>query len=310
MTATTMRSAGVDPVSVRARMTDGWLSREGRGLYVVEHLRDDLTPIALVQARYPRSVAAGRASTWLYGADGYDWVSELPADVLIHPDHQVSRPVRPRPPNFVVAPIARRHVVHIRGVRALALLPTLTSLGAYAGVDPVEAAVEWALRTKAVSADDLWAWAEACPAGTPGLSTLRAALDQRGRWVPPTESYLETLTVQKVLRPAGLVHRRQVPVWIDGSFLGRYDFELECGLLIEASGADTHATPNGLQRDASHGMRLRLAGREVEHLTWNDVNKRPGFTARRLQAYARQMDEGTQLRTLEQYEHVFASLKV
>jgi hypothetical protein len=137
--------------------------------------------------------------------------------------------------------------------------------------------------------DELWAWAADQPHRAPGVAILRDALDRRGRWTPPTESYLETLTVQRVLRPAGLAHRRQVSVWIDNTFFGRYDFELECGLLVEVSGAGTHATRAGLQRDASHGMRLREAGRHVEHLTWDDVTKRPGFTARRLQRYARQV---------------------
>ena len=296
-------SAGIDEKSVRVRIRDGWLRRAGRGLYVIEHLRDDLTQIALVQARYPRSVAAGRASAWLYGTDGYDRVAELTADAIAHPDHQISKPVRPRPPNFLVAPIPRRDVVTVRGVRTLARLPALVSLGAFADLDAVEAAVEWALRTQAVSDDELWAAVAEQQVRTPGIDTLRTVLDRRGRWTPPTESYLETLTVQKVLRPAGLAHRRQVPVWVDGSFLGRYDFELECGLLVEASGAGTHATRAGLQRDASHGMRLRLAGRQVEHLTWDDVTKRPWFTARRLQDYARHMTPP------ERIERVFASLE-
>jgi len=301
VSATATRAAAVDTGAIRVRISDGWLSRAGPGLYVIEHLRDDLTTIALIQARHARSVAAGRTAAWLYGMDGFDWVSELPPEVVAHPDHQISCYVRPRPPNFLVSPVSRRDVHVVRGVRTLALLPALMSLGAFADVDAVEAAVEWALRKEAVLADELWRWVDDRPPRAPGLANLRAALDQRGRWTPPTESYLETLTVQKVLRPAGLAHRRQVPVWIDGSFVGRYDFELECGLLVEASGAATHATRIGLQRDASHGMRLRLAGRQVEHLTWDDVTKRPQFTTRRLQAYTRMMSE-------KRVEHVFASL--
>jgi hypothetical protein len=297
-----IRRFKISPEVVTTRLRDRWLSRDGPGVYVIEHLRDDITPLAVVQARYPGAVAAGRTAAWLHGMDGYDRADYHPPDLVAHPDHHVPGRVRPRPPNLMTTPVSRGDVMELRGIRVLRVLPTLRSLGAVADIDAVEAAVEWALRTGAVQEKVLWVWAEHQPRDAPGRDTLLAALHRRGQGIPPTESHLETLTVQRVLRPAGLAHRRQVPVWIDGSFLGRYDFELECGLLVEASGAATHATPEGLQRDASHGMRLRLAGREVEHLTWDDVTRRPVYTQRRLLDYVVKMTHG-------QTEQVFDSLE-
>lgn len=261
VTTQQLAAAGISPGCVARRQRAGQLVRAGRGLYVVAGLGDDRTEIALVQARYPDAVATGGTAAFLHGVDGLDRPTTTPT-------HAIARRLRRSVPGIA---IRRTEVAVVRGLRALPPLPLLADLAGLVEPDLLEAAVECFLRRGEVTEAQLRQ-----------LAGLAAVLDLRGAGTPPTDSYLETLTVQRVLRPAGLVHHRQVSVHVNGSFVGRFDFELESGLLVEADGAATHATRAGVQRDNWHAMTVRLGGREVEHVTWDDVTRRPRQTARRL----------------------------
>jgi hypothetical protein len=274
----TLRRAGVCPDSVEARHRSGWLVPGGRGLHVVAHLRNDLTPTALVQAKYPDAAAAARTAAWFYDFDGFDRYDRASP----HPDHVIARPPKRPVPGLRRGSVEM--VQNVRGLRVLTPLATLESLASVVDLDALEAAVECALRRKLVTEADL------------DHGMLDLVMRRRGRGIPPTESYLETLTIQRVLRPAGIAHRRQVPVWVDGQFVMRCDFELDSGLLLEVDGAATHATPIGVQRDNWHAMTVRLGGRDVEHLTWNDVTQRPRATARRIARLSRQVADRTHVR--------------
>lgn len=268
LTTRLLTAARIHRACVAARLRSGWLLRPAQGLFVIADLRSDLTETSLVQARYPDTVAIGLSGALLHGLDGLDRPHLLPPEVVAHPTHARAR--RTAMSGIVTRTVDEADVVVVQGLRTLAPVPLLVSLAPLVSIDLLEAAVETFLRRREVTEAQLWD------------QPLHEVLELRGRGTPPAESYLELLTVQRVFRPAGLAHRRQVPVHVNGSFLGRFDFELESGLLVEVDGARTHRTVTGVQRDNWHATSVRLGGRDVEHVTWEDVTRRPRATARRL----------------------------
>jgi len=313
VTAEALAHAHINHASVATRVKAGWLEHWHRGLFVVAHLRSDLTPASLVQARCPNAVAMGRTAAWMYGLDGFDRLADLPPEVIAYTEHVTPRRHHGKIPNLFVAAVGPADVCIRHGLRVLKPLPTLVSLGALVDLDTLEAATESVLRRysrrhlkAALLEEQISNLASSTPV-SPGQQALLHVMERRGWGTPPTESYLETRAIQRVLRPAGLAHWRQVPVWANGAFVGRFDFELESGLLVETHGMATHATKAGVQRDAWRATSLRLAGRDVESITWDDVHRRPGITGRRLRRRSEQIAIAIAARG--QIEQVFAKVE-
>ena len=266
--------AGISPARVRAAVRAGTIERVARGLFVVPERRDEWTSIVASLVTWPTAVLTGRSALRLHGCDGFD---EAPDCADLRTLRKGSR---------APYPAARRvdsdDIETIDGMRVLRPVPLVGRTVATIGADLAEAAIETFLRRCQLTEAEL---REACSGRrlTAGeRSSLRAVMDRRGWGIPPTESYLETLTVQRVLRPAGLAHQRQVAIALGGAYLKRFDFQLESGLLINCHGMAFHTSAAAVQQDAAYGLRLRLAGLEVETVTWGDVTRRPAKTARDL----------------------------
>jgi hypothetical protein len=198
----------------------------------------------------------------------------------------------------MTVPFTEADVMWHLGVRILRPLPVVAWLGEWAGLDETEAALECALRRELVTERQIREWLNSHDRDAG--ATLRALMDRRGWGVAPTESYLETLAIQRVFRPHGFAVTRQVVVTGEaGEFIGRVDFELDGMLLVEVNGLAFHSGPDAVQRDSWRALSLRLAGREVEQITWRDVTRRPDVTGRRLRARCQQ---------LARIEHTFARL--
>ena len=281
ITTTRARAGGISKSDLRTRVKGGFLATAGYGCYLLEERRDDLTPFALVQARHPTAALAGRSAAYRYRFDGFD--DPNPPDHLI-----ASRPWSPAV-NLVVASFQHRDVTWLEGLRLLRPVPAIGSLGHWTGVDEVEWALECALRRKLATESQFHDWLDRGPEDA-GRAALRTVLARREPGTPTTESFLETLAIQRVFRPQGFAVERQVVVRDEsGGFIGRVDFELDGVLLVEANGMAFHSTPAAVQRDSWRALSLRLSGREVEHITWRDVNDRPGVTGRRLRARCQQL---------------------
>ncbi|GAC1314205.1 MAG: hypothetical protein NVSMB12_07030 [Acidimicrobiales bacterium] len=268
-----LASAGLSPAAARTAVRDGTLERPGHGIFVHPAGRDEWTPIMVEQRRFRDLVLTGPSALRLHGCDGAD-AAPNPADLRrtrrqSRAAHEAARRVRDA------------DIVVIAGIRVLRPLPLVART---AGPAPalVEAAIETFLRSGRLTEQEILS---ACTGagGTPLIGaerrTLRAIMDRRGWGVPPTESYLETLTVQRVLRPAGLAHTRQVVITLGGAYLKRFDFQLESGLLLNCHGMAFHTSKAAVQQDATYGLRLRMAGLHVETVTWDDVTRRPRKTA-------------------------------
>lgn len=274
-------AAGIATPVLSHRVRSGLLIKAGYGCYVVTDQRSHLTATAVIQARHPGAVLAGRGAAFLLSLDGLD--------MKLEPDH-VSVARRRSDHHAVVVALCSEDIDQIDGLRVLGPTAVLGTLGLFVSADQLEAATECALRRQLTTEADLHCWLASHDHS--GARALAGMMDRRGWGVPPAESYLETLAIQKVLRPQGFSIVRQPVVHTDqGDFLGRFDFEIDGELLLEVSGAAFHATRTGLQRDNWRALSLRLAGREVEHITWDDVTNHPWTTGRRLRQRCRQLAE-------------------
>lgn len=294
VTASRARAADVSKADLRTRVRGGFLSRPAHGCYVVNEQRDELTAAAVVQARHPRAALAGRSAAQFYGLDGFDRPDPGPDP----PDHVSTAGPRRPVANLMTFSFTEADVVWHLGVRILRPLPVVASLREWVDLDETEAALECLLRKEFATEHQIRVWLE--DHDKDAGATLRAVMDRRGWGVAPTESYLETLAIQRVFRPQGFTVTRQVVVTGEaGEFIGRVDFELDGMLLVEVNGLAFHSGPDAVQRDSWRALSLRLAGRDVEQITWRDVTRRPDITGRRLRARCQQ---------LGQVEHTFAKL--
>lgn len=162
----------------------------------------------------------------------------------------------------------------VDGLPVTSVRRTLLDLGQVTSDAVVERALEWALRKRHVSVDELRA-AVATKANQPGTRALRHLLTHRPPGLPPTDSDAETLFVQLVRRTGLPEPQRQFPVpTAEGTF--RVDFAWPARRLgVEIDGAGTHASREALRRDLRRQNRLMLSltagGWILLRFTWDDV---------------------------------------
>jgi hypothetical protein len=213
-------------------------------------------------------IASGRLAGVLHGLDG---VTELD-----------ERPLRRR-----VLP--ERGIVAIDGIRCTDGLQSLVDLAADLDDLRWEQALESALRKGLTSLPEIEAALSALSrARTPGVPRMRRVLTVRGAG-PPTESLLETLTVQLVRGVNGLPDptRQFEVVDQDGSFVARVDLAWpELGLFLELDGQHHEGQP---VYDARRETGVVAAtGWLPGRFTWWEVVRVPKMTSRRLVALAEQ----------------------
>jgi hypothetical protein len=283
-----LRDAGISDRTIRRRVADGILTRDGRtGLVVLNWLRDPWTEVAALQARFPQAVAAERTAAALFRLDGFDEFD--------HGDQGDRPPGRPdlimpataggsraREAPRRIPELPDEDVMIVNGLRVTGPGRTLVDLGRVANADLVERAVECALRRHLTTEVELWRRVTEAPRRGRGLDVLEFVLVRRGRGVPPTESDLETRFLQLVARPHGLpVIARQVNVYAGRTWLARRDFLLTGPVIVETDGSH-HDTRSSRQADSHMDVRLQLMGLRVARVTYQDVIHRPRSTARRL----------------------------
>lgn len=265
----TLTRLGVSQDAVTARLAAGSLTPRGHGIYVIAGLADEWTDLVLLLARSSWLAASFEAAAACYGWDGFDRLPPAgrgPA-VLVAP--WTSRAdLRPYRRND----LWRSDLRVVDRMRVTAPLWTLTHLGERSWVsrDRLEQAVEAALRRRQVDENDLWTRA-AVPDG-PGPALLAEVLRSRGRGTSPTGSALETMVVQRVLRPYRIeVVGRQVDVFEGTSWHGRPDFLLPGWTILEVDGSQ--------HREESHQVMdldrdLRFAALDL------DVIRAPSYEVR------------------------------
>lgn len=269
----TLDDLGVSDEAIRTRLASGELVRTGRGLYVVPAAADEWTELVVRLAGSTLLAASHRVAAAIWGWDGFD---RLPRPLLRDPE--------------IVTPWTSRHTLRAHRRRDLGRADlvtrspfrvtspvwTLGTLGEVAIVDQdrLEQAVECALRQKHVTEADLWRWV-ATHTG-PAAELLQAVLRLRGRGTPATGSLLETLALQRVLRPHGIdVLGRQVDVWVGDQWLCRPDFLLDGWTFLELDGS-RHRDPHRVGRDKEQDRRLGALGLRVLRAEWSQVTASRG----------------------------------
>lgn len=180
-------------------------------------------------------------------------------------------------------PLRRRllpadRVVDIEGIPCADGLQTLRDLAVLLDDDTWEQALESALRKRLTTVEDLSLVAN---------PRMRRVLDRRPSGAPPTESLLETLTVQ-LTRPIPLLGepvRQHVVTWPDGGFVARIDLCWPAiGLFAELDGQHHAGQPlyDARRETAVVAATGWLPGR----FTWHEVVRIPRTTCRRFEALA------------------------
>ena len=172
------------------------------------------------------------------------------------------------------------HLSTFGGLRATGVGQTLCELGSGLAtvdspgkhrllpIDQVELALECALHRKLITLDRLAHALDTCGGTHRGAAVLRAVLARRPPDTRPTESWLETRTVQ-VLRSDGIVAvERQVTIFDRGGRrIGRVDLRIG-GLLIECDSQEFHPE---FDKDRARWAKLQAAGYLTLPVTFRQV---------------------------------------
>lgn len=163
-------------------------------------------------------------------------------------------------------------VSRVRRIPVTAPARTLLDLGAVAGPEVVEPALEDALLRRLVSFELLRRTLDRLGgAGRTGAALLRDLVDERDPATAPTQSVLEDLLL-RVLRAGGLPE--PAPQYDVAGV--RLDFAYpHIGLGIEADSRIWHGGRADVQRNSDKANLLVAHGWRVLHFTWSDVRRRP-----------------------------------
>lgn len=178
-------------------------------------------------------------------------------------------------------------LVVVAGIQCASVLQTLLDLAAILDDDVWEQALECALRRRSISIGAI----EAAIAGSrvAGSARIRRVLARRPDGAPPTESLLETLTVQLARTVPSLGEPvRQHEVFLpDGTFVARLDLSWPpIGLFFELDGQHHAGQPvyDARRETAVLAATGWLPGR----FTWHEIVHIPRSTARRFDSIADQ----------------------
>ena len=280
MTAAELAAAGVSRGQLRRLVRHGAWLRLARGVFAPAEL---VTAEAGDRAgEHAVRVAAALAAT-------AGTVGSHHSAALIHGMELLGRRLNEtvaltRPPGGVgsqtggpgirlhIAALPAGHVVVRRGLPVTSVTRTVVDLARASSFRAGVVAADSALRSKHVSKADLDSCLTTC-AGWPGIQNARrvaAFADAR------SESVLESIS-----RVA--FHERGLPppelqAWVgdEDEIIGRADFLWRAYRTVgEADGAVKYADPARALAQLKRDARLRTAGFEVVHFTWQDITRTP-----------------------------------
>ncbi|MFN0029452.1 MAG: type IV toxin-antitoxin system AbiEi family antitoxin domain-containing protein [Acidimicrobiales bacterium] len=222
--------------------------------------------------------SGGRVSAWDRAGDPRSWPIELNIAVA---------GTRRGPGRRRAVPLEAPDCIDRLAVTGIG--QTLVELGATespAGLevtDRVELALESALRRPLTTLSEIAELADTA-ASHHGSATLRRVLARRPTGAAPTESYLETRTVQLLRRKGFADPERQVELFDRHGRIGRFDFLLAAGgiprsrhgaMVLEVDGRATHDNDPSFVIDRLRWDRLTALGLRPMVLTYGLVEDEP-----------------------------------
>lgn len=293
-TLSQLRSAGRSADQVRLLVKQGRLLALRRGIYTsaeraaagaTDKARGETLRVAAVSAACDFPVAASHTSAAMI--HGLDLIGRQQADTVT-----VTRSPRDRGSHSLrtlvsihLAELPERHLTFQDGIRLTSVARTVVDLArTYSFRDGVVVA-DSALRDRKTTVPELIGVIADC-ARWPGI---RCAREVVGFCDHRAESALESIG-RVVFYEHGLP-APELQVWVGGDrrVIGRADYLWRrYRTIAEADGAVKYAQPGRAIAQLRRDARLRDAGFEVVHFTWQDVMVTPGQVAERVRtAFAR-----------------------
>ena len=180
-----------------------------------------------------------------------------------------------------IAALPAGHVVVRHGMPVTSVARTVLDLARGCSFPAGVVVADSALRIRKTAKAELQSVIAACPRW-PGLHVARqvaAFCDAR------SESVLESVS-RVAVRDQGLP-APELQVWVgdETEVIGRADFLWRAQRTIaEADGAIKYADPSRAKAQLERDARLREAGFEVVHFTWQEITRTPGQVAADIQA--------------------------
>jgi hypothetical protein len=283
MTTADLLGRGLSPDRIRTLVRQGVLSPVGRGTYVRAALA------AKVKGSQPAQHALQVASVLAVSGPGAAGSHESAA--IIHgldllgrraPTITVTRPLGASPrgrPGVRVhrAALPASHVASRGGVAVTSVARTVVDLARTSSFRSGVVVADSALRRKLTSKAELAAVLAECPRW-PGLTRARAVIEFSDAL---SESALESLS--RVVFREQRIPPPELQQWVGGDdvgVVGRADFLWRShGTIGEADGALKYADPQYAIGQFRRDARLRTAGFQVVHFTWDNIVRTPELVA-------------------------------
>ncbi len=282
MTARELLAAGISPVRIQLLVRWGVLVRVGRGVYAPPKMARDqgvvLRLSSVLAVTRPGAVGSHRSAALIHALDVLG--REQAALTVTHPPGAGSRTGRPGV-DIHVAALPREHVTVGDGVPVTTVARTVVDLARTSSFREGVVVADSALRRKQTTKAELRAVLSAC-SRWPGVRQATLVVEfSDARSKSPLESISRVVFRDQGLPPPELQE------WVGGDYevIGRADFLwAQYGTIGEADGALKYADPERAVAQLRRDARLRAAGFEVVHFTWQDIVQTPGQVAEAIRA--------------------------
>jgi hypothetical protein len=287
MTTARLIEAGVSPGQIRRLVRQGVLSPVRRGVYVRGALAANLGTrgehvlrvASVLAAAQPSVVGSHQSAAIVHKLDRLGpWPSEA---TVTHPPGAGRGTGRPGV-RVHVAELPAGHVTVWRGIRVTSVARTVVDLARASSFRVGVVAADSALRGRLTSKEELRAVVADC-ARWPGLTRARLVVEFSDGL---SESALESIA-RVAFREQG-IPPPELQAWVGGEdqgVIGRADFLWrKYGTIGEADGAVKYADPGRAIQQLRRDARLRAAGFQVVHFTWEEIVQFPWQVAASLRA--------------------------
>jgi predicted transcriptional regulator of viral defense system len=279
-------SAGKSDKQIRHLVARGGAVRIGRGIYVLstearrlaelpggEHI---MRVTAALAVSGPAAVASHQSAARLHGLD---LIGEAAADVVL--TWTPGRGWRPRAGvRYHAASLPATHVTTKYGMPVTSAARTVIDMARTEDFKAGVVIADCALRKKLTSKEELRAVIGVCRRWQ-GARKAAAVVEFADRL---SESALESIG-RVAFRGCGLPSP-ELQAWVgDDEIVGRADFFWrDYGTIAEADGALKYTDPRRARAQLQRDAKLREAGFEVVHFTWQQINWEPALVAARIRA--------------------------
>lgn len=296
-------ATGTSRAQIRRLVAKGRLARVRRGVYQAagaaagdpgQARQHAVRLAAAIAVTGTRVVGSHRSAAVIHGLDLVGRTAGGQLSLTRWPDDAGSRSRRA---NVLIhsAALPSRHLTSKHGVALTSVARTVVDLARTCSFTEGVVVADSALRMRKTTQAELHSVLADCPRW-PGVKRAREVVAfSDGR----AESALESIG-RVVFREYGLPPPRlQVEVGGDLGAIGRSDYLWpECATIAEADGALKYTSPDRAVAQLDRDARLRDAGFEVVHFTWQEITMAPEQVVGRIRAaFARGQRAGPVMRS-------------